>query len=161
MRLLDANVFITAKNLYYSFDVFPAFWDWLDEQAEAGTLASTDLVFEELAAQQDELAMWAKVREDSIFHVDSTRQAVTNQIPRLGQWMNDIGFRAYVQEEFMDGADPFLIAAALVGGDTVVTAETFEPQRRSKVKIPNACHGLGVPWENTFQMLTALGARFS
>ena len=27
--LLDANVFIQAKNLYYGFDFCPAFWDWL------------------------------------------------------------------------------------------------------------------------------------
>ena len=29
--LLDANVFIQAKNLHYGFDFCPAFWDWLDE----------------------------------------------------------------------------------------------------------------------------------
>lgn len=28
--LLDANVFIQAKNLQYGFDFCPAFWDWLD-----------------------------------------------------------------------------------------------------------------------------------
>ena len=27
--LLDANVFIQAKNLHYGFDFCPAFWDWL------------------------------------------------------------------------------------------------------------------------------------
>ena len=27
--LLDANVFIQAKNLYYGFDFCPAFWEWL------------------------------------------------------------------------------------------------------------------------------------
>ena len=27
--LLDANVFISAKNLHYGFDFCPAFWDWL------------------------------------------------------------------------------------------------------------------------------------
>lgn len=33
--LLDANVFITAKNLHYGFDFCPAFWDWLDRAAAA------------------------------------------------------------------------------------------------------------------------------
>ncbi len=28
--LLDANVFIQAKNLHYGFDFCPAFRDWLD-----------------------------------------------------------------------------------------------------------------------------------
>jgi hypothetical protein len=27
--LLDANVFIQAKNLHYGMDFCPAFWDWL------------------------------------------------------------------------------------------------------------------------------------
>jgi hypothetical protein len=27
--LLDANVFIQAKNLHYGFDFCPAFWAWL------------------------------------------------------------------------------------------------------------------------------------
>jgi hypothetical protein len=27
--LLDANVFIAAKNLHYGLDFCPAFWDWL------------------------------------------------------------------------------------------------------------------------------------
>ena len=30
--LLDANVFIQAKNLHYGFDFCPAFWDWLVAQ---------------------------------------------------------------------------------------------------------------------------------
>lgn len=34
--LLDANVFIQAKNLHYGFDFCPAFWDWLVVQNEAG-----------------------------------------------------------------------------------------------------------------------------
>lgn len=39
--LLDANVFIQAKNLQYGFDFCPAFWDWLDEQSEAGHVAAS------------------------------------------------------------------------------------------------------------------------
>jgi hypothetical protein len=27
--LLDADVFIAAKNLHYGLDFCPAFWDWL------------------------------------------------------------------------------------------------------------------------------------
>jgi Domain of unknown function (DUF4411) len=35
--LLDANVFIQAKNLHYGFDFCPAFWEWRHrrEPAEA------------------------------------------------------------------------------------------------------------------------------
>ena len=30
MYLLDTNVFIEAKNRYYSFDLAPGFWEWLE-----------------------------------------------------------------------------------------------------------------------------------
>ena len=34
--LLDADVFIRAKNLHYGLDFCPAFWDYLVAQAHAG-----------------------------------------------------------------------------------------------------------------------------
>ncbi len=34
--LLDANVFIEAKNRHYGFDFCPAFWDWLKKGHTVG-----------------------------------------------------------------------------------------------------------------------------
>lgn len=48
--LLDANVFIQAKNLHYGFDFCPAFWQWLDEQNLAGKVASVEKVGDAIAA---------------------------------------------------------------------------------------------------------------
>jgi hypothetical protein len=158
--LLDANVFITAKNVHYSFDVFPGFWDWLDERAAAGELASTDMVFDELTNQDDDLADWVRGRKQSIFHVTSTSLDIANSVTEIGRWMNSVAFKAHVQAEFMDGADPFLAAVAMVRGDTVVTLETFDAAARRKVKLPNACQHLGVPYETTYEMLRSLNARF-
>ena len=42
--LLDANVFIQAKNLHYGFDICPAFWDWLDQQHARGLVFSVSQV---------------------------------------------------------------------------------------------------------------------
>lgn len=42
--LLDLDVFIQAKNLRYGFDFCPAFWDWIDQQATAGEVLSTEKV---------------------------------------------------------------------------------------------------------------------
>ena len=60
--LLDADVFIRAKNLHYGFDFCPAFWDWLIRQNQAGTLYSIERVGDELKAGDDQLAEWARVR---------------------------------------------------------------------------------------------------
>ena len=46
--LLDANVFIAAKNLHYSFDFCPAFWDWLISGNAAGSVFSIEKVGDEV-----------------------------------------------------------------------------------------------------------------
>ena len=65
--LLDANVFIQAKNLHYGFDFCPAFWDWLVVQNDKGKVASIDKVADELRAGDDELAGWAAAQGDDFF----------------------------------------------------------------------------------------------
>lgn len=57
--LLDANVFIQAKNLQYGFDFCPAFWDWLAHAHGAGRLRSIRHVGDELSGFGDELSAWA------------------------------------------------------------------------------------------------------
>jgi hypothetical protein len=42
--LLDANVFIQAKNLRYGLDFCPAFWDWLAAKNAAGHVGSIEKV---------------------------------------------------------------------------------------------------------------------
>ena len=54
--LLDADVFIRAKNLHYGFDFCPAFWDWLIQQSQGGQVYSIEKVGDELLAGDDELA---------------------------------------------------------------------------------------------------------
>ena len=53
--LLDANVFIQAKNLHYGLDFCPAFWQWLIDGHADGRVFSIDKVADEIAAGADEL----------------------------------------------------------------------------------------------------------
>jgi hypothetical protein len=38
LRLLDANVLITANNLYYPVDMVPEFWSWLAYMGQGGQI---------------------------------------------------------------------------------------------------------------------------
>jgi hypothetical protein len=49
-HLLDANVFIQAKNLHYGLDFCPAFWDWLIASNEAKRVFSIEKVGDEIDA---------------------------------------------------------------------------------------------------------------
>ena len=65
--LLDANVFISAKNLHYGFDFCPAFWEWLIRENQAGKVYSIERVGDELLAGDDDLAEWAQGRGGDFF----------------------------------------------------------------------------------------------
>jgi len=54
LYLLDANVLITANNLYYPIDQVPEFWSWLHHQATAGQVKVPLEVMEEVKAGRRE-----------------------------------------------------------------------------------------------------------
>lgn len=58
-----------------------------------------------------------------------------------------------------DVADYFLVAHALSHGHTVVTHEKTSTSTK-KIKIPDACSGLGIDCMTPFEMLRTEGARF-
>jgi len=64
--LVDSDVFITAKNLYYPFDICPGFWKILLHHHRAGRVYSIDRVRGELLAgrRTEGLVRWVK-NEDS------------------------------------------------------------------------------------------------
>ncbi len=62
--LLDANVFIQAKNLHYGLDFCPAFWEWLIAGNQAKRVFSIEKISDEIAAGDDELSEWAAERAE-------------------------------------------------------------------------------------------------
>lgn len=65
--LLDANVFIGAKNLHYGLDFCPAFWDWIVANNASGLVFSIEKVGDEVQALADELSLWAGARGPDFF----------------------------------------------------------------------------------------------
>lgn len=63
LYLLDANVFIEAKNRYYAFDLVPAFWSWMDAVA-AQNVRTITLVRDEIMVKDDPLGDWMRARKD-------------------------------------------------------------------------------------------------
>lgn len=158
--LLDANVFITAKNAHYGFDFVPAFWEWIEQQHAAGAVMTVQSVVGEVLAGRDELAAWMKARPAS-FGLRTTAADVP-VLARLSAWATTapVGFTLAAQAEFLASADYRLVAQAATTGYTVVTHETRNALARKRVKIPDACSEVGASWTTPFAMLRAEGARF-
>ena len=158
--LLDANVFIQAKNEYYGFDIVPAFWDWLIQSNTNGTVFSIEKVGAELCDYADELADWAKARIQAGGFFLPPDEPVLAALRDLADWANAQPFTQAAVNEFLRSADYYLVAHALAHQFVVVTQERFEPAATRRVKIPNACNAFGVQSTNTYDMLRVEGAKF-
>lgn len=159
--MLDANVFIEAKNFYYRFDTFPGFWKWLDAEQAKGHIGSIQPICDELLKGNDELATWIKDRKDSGWFLPVDDIETQQNLAKIASWVMSKPFKEAAKAEFLGGGDPWLIAKAKVLGATVVTQETFDAQSRKNVKIPNVCHAFTVPYINTFDLLRQTGATFT
>ncbi len=154
--LLDANVFIQAKNLHYGFDFCPAFWDWIDNGHRAGTVFSIERVANELAAGGDDLADWAQLRPGLFLRPDAL---VVPSLQTTAIWANGHGYDPAAVATFLQVADYYLVAHAHAHGYTIVTHEIVASTPR-RIKIPNACIDLGVRYLTPYEMLRAERARF-
>ena len=156
--LLDANVFIQAKNLHYGLDFCPAFWEWLIERNARGAVFSIERVGAEIQAVADELADWAVARGPDFFVAPD--QTVVPALTTVANWATqEPRYEPAAVNTFLQVADYFLVAQALAGGHVVVTHEKAQPQAK-KIKLQDACIGLQVRCMTPYEMLRLERARF-
>jgi hypothetical protein len=155
--LLDANVFIAAKNLHYGLDFCPAFWDWLVRQNGAGRVLSIEKVGDEVQAVADELSEWAAARPEGFFLKPDA--GVFPALAAVSAWANGQRYTPAAIDTFLRVADYYLVAQAQGGGHTVVTHE-IPAASPNKIKVPDACIGLGIKCMTPFEMLRLERARF-
>jgi len=155
--LLDANVFIQAKNLHYGLDFCPAFWEWLVQKNRIGQVLSIDKVADEIAAGADELHNWARDQGAGLF--TRTTPQIATQFGSVSRWATQQQYEPAAINTFLQVADFYLVAHAVAEGHILVTHEV--PSNSTKrIKIPNACIGLGILFMTPYEMLRRERARF-
>jgi len=157
MYLLDANVFMQAKNLHYGFDFCPAFWAWLLEQNAAGKVFSIAKVEDEILAGDDDLSLWVKERGAGFFLPPGDE--VMTCFPEVSTWVTGQNYQPAAVNTFLQVADYYLVSHAKAIDAVVVTHET-PANSPKRVKIPNACIGLDVKCMTPYEMLRREKARF-
>ena len=157
--LLDTNIFIQAKNWHYGFDFCPAFWEWLLVQNEAGKVASIENVRGELRKYKppDALSEWVDQDGRGLFLPRDN--AVEAALGQISIWVNGQNYKRGAINGFLKAADYWLVAYALAHDFTIVTHEVSSKSIR-RIKIPDACKGLGIGNASPYEMLRCEGARF-
>jgi len=154
--ILDANVFIQAKNLHYGMDFCPAFWDWLIEKNKAEIVFSIDKVANEISAGNDELTKWAEENEDLFRKTDGQ---VAAKFSDVSNWVMSQNYEQGAINIFLQAADFYLVAHAMAGNYVLVTHELPSTSIK-KIKIPDVCAGLGLSFMTPYSMLRREKARF-
>jgi len=155
--LLDANIFIRAKNDYYDFNVCPGFWDWLIYANTRGVVGSIEAVRDELIAGVDDLSDWAG--DNKSFFRPLTSEVVRS-IGEVNAWSAaSLDYDPAAKSEFASVAHSSLVGHAKEGGHTIVTHEVFSNSRKC-IKVPNAGAAHGAKVISPFLMLRTERARF-
>jgi hypothetical protein len=141
---------LTALRRLYPSDVFAPVWDFVGELAGKEILVSVDEVYEELAAQDDEVLEWAR-RHKSVF------RPLTLDVQAQAKQILSSHTDLYDPKKRTSSADPFLIGLARQLDAAVVTEEGYSTGRRPK--IPDVCRDYGVECIDLLTMLRHEGLR--
>lgn len=161
LYLFDANVLITANNLYYPIHQVPQYWDWIAYQGSLGKIKIPFEIFEEMKdgpddATKDPLFAWLQ-------QVENKEALVLEELlqPKLVRKVVSSGYAADLMDDELEqlGRDPLLIAYALADENRcVVTVESSKPsKKRQNRKIPDVCKTLGVKCLTPFDVNGNLG----
>lgn len=88
--VLDTSVLTQANRVYYTFDIAPAFWNFLIETANTGKIISIDRVSDEILKGNDELAEWAKNRFSFAFENTKVEEILFQIKKHLHKEMKEI-----------------------------------------------------------------------
>lgn len=150
---LDTNVFIEGWNKYYSLELCPGYWNILDNLAQEDRVFSPVEVKREILKLDDGLSDWIKSRPYLFKDITLDVQKHLRQIMAShGRLVDSIRQRSI--------ADPWVIAFAMTEGAVVVTKEMPVGPNSRRIKIPDVCHALNIPWMNDFEFAYEIGIRF-
>jgi len=157
--LIDANVFIQAKNFHYRFDFCQGFWDWIIQANQANIVYSIDKVKIELERgdKNDPVRKWIDMLPHNFFLTDIKDQAVMASYRQIMQWNHSNNhYTVQAKQEFANHnvADAFLIAMAQTHEYKIVTYEKSNPDRKRRIPIPDAANVFGIECIMIYDLLS-------
>lgn len=155
--LLDTNVFIDASETYYANDICPSFWRWL---SHADQIRSIKEVKDELLKGNDGLSRWIKAELSNDFFRPISGNTRKRMSAIADYVLNQLGgnYSMEVRQEFLQGADSWLIAAAMENGDTIVTHEkrNIDHRETKKVYLPTVAKAFDIRCIRIYNVLREL-----
>lgn len=148
----DTSAILNGRRDLFRPSVFEGLWTNIEKMIVEEQVRSVDIVRDELSRRDDDALAWVRRQPDLFWELDEEVQTATREI--LYQHPKLVGAGGG-----RNGADPFVIALAMVMGGTVVTEEYFSGNLQ-KPKIPDVCQDVGVPCTNLMGFIERQGWKF-
>jgi Domain of unknown function (DUF4411) len=164
--IIDTNFFIQSHRITYPLDVAVGFWDTVSKIANENKIISIDKVKSEIYKNDDELTNWIGEHIPDDFFKSTDNQEVIKSYREIVNWVNSKNtfYLPKAITEFLDFdyADAWLVAYAhsLSAQCCIITQEKSEPNRKSKIKIPEVCNAFNIQYKNIIEMFRELGEQF-
>ncbi len=133
--------------------MFPGLWTNLERMIEVGDLIASELVLTELEQVDDDLLQWAYIHRKMFVRLDQEIQEFVKSILRNHPTFVDA-------KKTRSDADPFVVALAKIHQATVVTNETPTGNPNQRMKIPDACNALNIPYMGLLEFFKKQGWTF-
>ena len=144
--IIDSNILISSSRRFYPFDIMPGFWRQFLEKID-GKVVLIDKVKEEIFSGNDQLSDWLRENQACFIQKNMSDIEVINAYSRIIQNVADNPcYSEAAKEEFARVTDSWICAHALAHKYVVVTEETYDPNSKKRVKIPNICKGYEIEY---------------
>ena len=141
---VDSSSLIQAWNVNQPPDLFPPFWEKLEGLIRKGIIICSEEVRHELEKKSDGVCDWIKKIDIFIPHDEDVQKAVRQILKSHPRLLNTKRNRS--------GADPFVIAVALVRKGSVITNE-LRSGKADKPKIPDVCDAYKISCKSLLEIL--------
>jgi hypothetical protein len=155
---LDTDVYIQAAHNELAFDLDPDFWLLLEQSAENGIIGSPKYVcmeLVELSPHDDQIKKWADAQRDKTFLFHEPDDSVLANYTKIADYVNG-NLDQSEGDDFLNGADAWVIAHAMTGGAVAVSQERLVGPNSKKVQVPNICEHFSVECIKTDALLRGL-----
>lgn len=154
--LIDSNILITSFNSYYAFDIAPGFWQQLLSKG-GKNIVFCKPILSEINKREDELSQWVNDHINYFDEVDDRTRIVGKNLTKImDSVVSNDQYNDSAKEEFGQVADSRLCAIAKAHDMVIVTQESFRPNIKRRVKIPNICREFDIRYCNIFQLMRDL-----
>lgn len=163
--IIDTNSFIESYKKFYAFDIAPNFWKQFEPYFAKDNILLLDVIYDEISKHGDDLFQWLKKQNKS----KSTKANYINEYGQIINYINTCGYynaKALHEWASNDHADPWVVAAGMATGGTIVTFETSwgaalaqGSSKVGKVRIGDIANHFGIRYENIYDFMREAGIR--